>query len=459
MIYTKLINITFSDADQRSLDGQSRICNWLYNQLLDMCKKDYETGDKNKYLSGRNLRNQIPALKKINEFLKTVHSSPLKNVALRLKDSYVKFFRGEAKPPHFRSWKKHWFSLFFDEPNKGFKIEDKSIKISLGKNEKNKQLRVTGELKETLKLKEGEALSTFRLCKKQKRFYGVFTIEKADVVIPEGIHGTWVAIDPNHKNFFETVDNTGTVVEYKNLKLIKYWDEVIDSLKSKRDVCKRKAIKKTSKGGKSYYVPSKRWIRLDKALTRAYECRREQIKQACYSIAHDLCKKYEKIVMGNYVPSIETAKYDNMHRSMLNQTVIGTLRKTLKWVCTKSARQFEVINEKNTTSDCCMCGYREYKDPSIREFDCKGCGTHLYRDANSAVNIALKAELILSGSDYLGWDLSRPLYTVYWDPYRCICREVTGATHGESDADESKREGSSPAQSHQVYVNRFEQVL
>ena len=85
MIYTKLINITFSDADQRSLDGQSRICNWLYNQLLDMCKKDYENGDKNKYLNGRNLRNQVPELKKVHEFLKTVHSSPYEKCCFEIK--------------------------------------------------------------------------------------------------------------------------------------------------------------------------------------------------------------------------------------------------------------------------------------------------------------------------------------------------------------------------------------
>jgi hypothetical protein len=67
-------------------------------------------------------------------------------------------------------------------------------------------------------------------------------------------------------------------------------------------------------------------------------------------------------------------------------------------------------------------------------------GTYLYRDANSAVNIALRAKLILSGSDYLGWDKSHPLYTVYWDPFKC--REVTGAPQGESDANELKQVGS-----------------
>ncbi len=41
------------------LDGQSKICNWLYNHLLEMVKNDKLSG----LLEGRNLRNEIPKLK------------------------------------------------------------------------------------------------------------------------------------------------------------------------------------------------------------------------------------------------------------------------------------------------------------------------------------------------------------------------------------------------------------
>jgi putative transposase len=413
--------------------------------------KDYkENNNKNKYLSERNLRDQVPHLKEDNPFLRTVHSSPLKNTAVRLKESYKKFFRGECEYPKFRPWKKKWFSLLYDEPEKGFKINENEIKISLGKDGNNKSLYITGILKETLKLNPGEKLKTFRLCKKQdKTFYGVFTIEKVDIVIPSTKPKTWVAIDPNHKNFFVAVNNEGSTIEFKKLDLIKYWDDRIDELKSKRDRCQRKNKKKETQNGKIYFVPSKKWVRLNEALNRAYQRRREQIKQACYTIAHFLAKKYEKVVIGDYTPSLDTATRDNMHRSMLNQEVIGIFRDITKWVCYKSRRQYHKQDEKYTTSDCCICGDRECKNPSIREFICKKCLTKLNRDINSSVNIALKSNL-LSGSDYKGWDLSQPKYTVYWDLFVCmiITKDIAEETKTDTSlqkkgVDELNQEGSS----------------
>jgi Transposase and inactivated derivatives len=102
-----------------------------------------------------------------------------------------------------------------------------------------------------------------------------------------------------------------------------------------------------------------------------------------------------------------------MHRSMLNQDVIGSLRNILKWVMTRSGKTFSLVDEKDTTSTCCICGNKEKKDPSIREFTCILCNHSLNRDINSGINIA-KKDKILSGSDYVGWELSKPTYTAKW---------------------------------------------
>lgn len=75
----------------RSLDGQSRICNWLYNRLLEKAnglrQEFIQTGNpelvKTLYTE-RGLRNLLPSFKEEYSFLKSVHSSPLKNAALRL---------------------------------------------------------------------------------------------------------------------------------------------------------------------------------------------------------------------------------------------------------------------------------------------------------------------------------------------------------------------------------------
>src|SRR5215469_6902327 len=80
------------------LDSQSKIANWLYNQLLETAnqlRKQYREakakGDEERaaqigltLYTERGLRNLIPDLKEHHPFLKVVYSSVLKNAALRL---------------------------------------------------------------------------------------------------------------------------------------------------------------------------------------------------------------------------------------------------------------------------------------------------------------------------------------------------------------------------------------
>jgi Transposase and inactivated derivatives len=134
----------------------------------------------------------------------------------------------------------------------------------------------------------------------------------------------------------------------------------------------------------------RRWERLNKALNNAYNCRREQIKSACYSIANWTAKNYDYAAFGDYTPSVNTSTENNMHRSMLNQDVIGSLRNIVKWVMTRSGTTFSLVDEKDTTSTCCICENKEKKDPGIREFTCILCNHTLNRDINSGINIAKK---------------------------------------------------------------------
>ncbi|ERJ11574.1 hypothetical protein HLPCO_002486, partial [Haloplasma contractile SSD-17B] len=97
--------------------------------------------------------------------------------------------------------------------------------ISLGKNQSNKQIRVSGLLKEKLRLKETDLVKTFRLCKQHGKFYGIFCIER---VAPETKEiRTWLAIDPNHKNFFVGINHKGESIEFEKLTQPKYFDLLI----------------------------------------------------------------------------------------------------------------------------------------------------------------------------------------------------------------------------------------
>ncbi|MGL5381186.1 RNA-guided endonuclease InsQ/TnpB family protein [Clostridium sp.] len=393
MIYAKKIEIIFDEKDEHILDGQSKICNWLYNQLLQTTIEDYKNGNDKKLLSGRNLRNYATKMKTNNKFLYSVHSSPLKNTAIRVKESYEKFFKRNCSYPNFRSFKRNWFSLFYDEPNKGFKLLDsRNLRISLGKNEFNKQIYVKGYLRERFNLKETEKVKNFRLCKQQgDKFYAVFTIERENNLRNE--IKSWIAIDQNHKNLFVAIDNKGNTFEFEKLYQTKYFDKLIDEVKSKRDLCNRKNKLKYSEHGSKYYLPSKRYLRLNKTLDKLYHKKREQIKLIMYSIANYIAKNYDKAVIGDYTPTVEVAIDKNMHRGMLNQSLVGMFRKILNWTMEKSNKTCVVVSEKDTTKTCCVCGNIEKKDPSIRKFTCVSCEETILRDVNSAINIARKDNL------------------------------------------------------------------
>ena len=138
MIINQKIEIKFDKESSLILDSQSRMCSKLYNILLENCKKEYEETGQNKLLTGRNLRDLVVDIKQEHAYLYSVHSSPLKNTAFRLKNAYEKYFKSlkdktyDLGYPKFHSNKKKWFSLLYDEPNKGIRIENKHIRISLG---------------------------------------------------------------------------------------------------------------------------------------------------------------------------------------------------------------------------------------------------------------------------------------------------------------------------------------
>ena len=420
MIINQKIEIKFDKESSLILDSQSRMCSKLYNILLENCKKEYEETGQNKLLTGRNLRDLVVDIKQEHAYLYSVHSSPLKNTAFRLKNAYEKYFKSlkdktyDLGYPKFHSYKKKWFSLLYDEPNKGIRIENKHIRISLGYklDEKGKKTRlyVNGILDE--KIKVGN-VKTYRITKELNKYYLIVTIE-VSYKIKERKENKIISIDPNHTNFFVGIDNEGKTIELGKLYLIKYFDKQIDKVKSKRDKCLKKSKTVTNENGTSYNVASKRYQSLDKALSKLYLKRKNQLKTALFTIAHKLCDEYTHIVIGDYVPTPDLAKYHTMARAMLNQSPIGQFRSILQHVSAKRGCKFEIVYEAYTTMTCSVCGDICHHEPNEREFLCPCCNTKLYRDINSAINIGVKAK-VLSSSDYKGIDLSKPLYTANYN--------------------------------------------
>ena len=143
------------------LDDQSRKCNFLYNHLLERAnqyKDEFKKTGNPHYAqiisSKRGLRDLVPSIKGDYPYLKSVYAAPLKNTALRLSEAitaHQNSHKGKRKGkkirwPRFRSFKQSWFSLLYDEPYRGYVIENNNkliISLGMGSDRKRNALRIS----------------------------------------------------------------------------------------------------------------------------------------------------------------------------------------------------------------------------------------------------------------------------------------------------------------------------
>ena len=389
------------ESNARVLDGQMRIANFLYNHLLETAnqlKKDFkETGNKSAgktLYSQRGLRDLVPGLKDQMPFLKTVYSSPLKNVALRLSESitaYRKSRKGQRKGkktgwPKFRSHKRKPFSLLYEEPFKGYKLEEKHLRLSLGEDKSGKRLYAFGEIESSLNKFKKVKVKQLRITQELGEFFAIFTVDY-DSKKPLETSSKIIAIDPNHKNLGVGVSNEGEILELANLFSNKALQKRIDSLKSKRDRCQKNSVEVLLENGKKVFKPSKRWSKFNNMLEKVYRLRREQTKTYLYTHANYLFKHYDVVAIGDYTPKGGGIN-SGMRRQMNNESQIGRFKKTLKCVGQKSRKSLVIWPERNSTKQCADCGYLLPKalKPNIRHWHCPKCGKHHDRDVNAAQN-------------------------------------------------------------------------
>ena len=421
--FARRVPLLITGEDARVLDGQSKICAWAFNQLKSLAddlragfarlkaakqvepvrrhaQLDESAAEIGQVLYGkRGLRNLLPAMKTDHPFLKAVHSSPLKNAALRLSRA-IQAFQDcrsgrregpEIQWPRFHSWGRDWFSLEYDEPGKGFSFEGGKLHLSLGVNVEGQRLALDIPLGEAVPgLDEARNL---RIVKEGQDYFAVVTLRRP-MPEPKPIRKA-VALDPNHKNFAYGVGTDGKAFEIQNLEGLRATDKRIDKLKSRRDRCQRKSrlveVVRQDKSVGRHWEPSRRWNRINQALKRAEQKRRDQSKHFLFSVANRLCKRYDLIGVGDYAPAQGDAGLGKKtNRAMKNRSLLGRFKSILLWVARRSGKSAEVFDETGTTRTCSApgCGHIVAGGipPNIREWICAQCGTPHIRDENAAKN-------------------------------------------------------------------------
>lgn len=387
------------------LDGQSKILNWAHNHLLQTANdlraqyvQTQDPGVARVVYTERGLRNLLPELKQEHPFLCTVHSSPLKNAALRL-SAAIRAYQDSRKGkrqgketgwPQFRAWKRKWYSLYYDEPGKGWALAQPDVlRLTLGVDATGKRLHLDLPMGVAVPPAYRSRLATCRVTRVGRDYFVVFTLLR-ELPEPRPVRKA-IALDPNHKNLAYGVGTDGRAIEIANLPALKGLDRRIDQLLSRRDGCQRRSqlVQFTRADGTvhRHWEPSRRWKFFDDKVAELRRVRREQTKQYLFTVAHRLCKEYDLIAVGDYTPhggGISTG----MRRAMNNQSLIGRFKAVLAWVCQRSGKHFAEFKETGTTRTCstCDCSVEGGIPPAAREWVCAGCGTGHIRDENAAIN-------------------------------------------------------------------------
>lgn len=385
MIKTVKAELTVSQEHEAILQSQSRIANALYNKLVEqvLSEKQYYRDNKKQFnfniFSAYDIRNLVPKLKEQRNLYKTLFSSVAKNVAFRLSDG-INLWKKAVKDksrfvgfPKYRSIKKKgFFSLTYEDPFVGYKIENNNLKLSLGQslvNGKLKHNHILIPFKKQLKIDASKIkVLTIHQDKHTKQYVAIFTLETTE--IHKKNISRIISLDPNHKNLAVGYDHAGNTYEFANLYSVKILDKRIEDIKKKRNKCVKQ---------------SRRWNYLDRKILEIYRVRREQIQVYLRTISNYLCKQYDLIGIGNYVPFVQ--QFKQMNRAMINQSCLGQFRTETSHICERSGKTYVKFDENNTTKTCSKClTVGEKLSPAIREWTCKECSTFHIRDENAAQN-------------------------------------------------------------------------
>ena len=336
------------------IDQTIETCRRLYNYFLE--DRIYTFKEIKMSVSKIEQANQIPGLKKNNQYLKQVHSQVLQEVAARLDKAYENFFRrvksGKEKPgfPKFKG-RQHYDSFCY--PQSGFSIKDNKLELSK-----------IGFVKIKLHRPIGGMIKTCSVVRKNDKYYVCFSCEVEVQALPA--IGNVVGIDVGVADFVITSDGEffPKLDTYRKAeKHLKYLQRQV-SRRVKGSNRRRKAVKLLAK--KHEKVSNQR-------KDIAHKTSRKLINN------HDLIA-HEDLQVKNMVKNHNLAK-------SINDASWGMLFDFLAYKASDAGRQVVKVPPAYTSQICSNCGEIVKKKLSERQHNCPYCGFSIQRDVNAARNI------------------------------------------------------------------------
>lgn len=374
----KLINRTYRfrllpNKEQETLLNKHFGCaRFIYNHFLDERKTQYQSDKKsdNYYAQAKTLT----LLKKEEEtiWLKEVNSQSLQFALRCLDTAYVRFFRGASKFPRFKSKKeKNSFTV-----PQFFSVEDGKLFLPKFKEgiPMNMHRTFSGEI----------GHCTITKAPSGKVFVSLHVEEQYE---PKAKTGKTIGADLGVKTMIALSDGT----QFKNPKHTKRYEK---KLKAAQQHLSRKR-----KGSRSYDNQRRKVALLHEKISNAR-------KDNLHKISHRLVSDYDVICLeslnvkgmmaknkpkqdanGKFLPNGQAAKRGR--NKTIQDVAWGEFVRQVQYKAEWNDKRVSKIDRFYPSSKTCnCCGWiKQNLDLSMRKWDCEGCGAHLDRDLNAAINI------------------------------------------------------------------------
>lgn len=386
---TKKIRIFPTEEQTKVLWVLSEKCRLIYNFALAERREKWEKEGKS--ISYRTQQNALPSTKKKFPEYKWVHSKVLQMALKTLAADYASFRElrktdPNANPPSFKG-KDRFTTMCYNQS--GYKLSKKTKSVSLSQfYDANVLLdfAIPESIFDEMMLHRLYQVNVFM---KDERYFISIVYDEATIEYND--NQTYLALDPGIKNLVTGVTLEGRFVEVKNPRPDKYWNPIIDSLKSRRDKCK--VVEDENK--------QKTYSRKRKRLHAIYKkCERKKAN-AMIDLEHKKSKKLiadtkaNTLILGK--PDVKSmAKPDKkgrqkhgLNRSTQNTGYMSRFARFLTYKAELAGKRVIEIDESYTTKTCYVCGKLHDMPIWKRTMDCD-CGNHIDRDRNSAINIMLR---------------------------------------------------------------------
>lgn len=373
MLLTRKIKLNVTEHDAATLEFMQGKCRGLYNWWIIRLRNG------EKWPGWRKAKKSLQASKAYDPELSQVYGKLLHEVYFRLDNAMQAFFRRvkNGETPGFpRVRPRHcFFTLVY--PAIYLKCEDQMVLLPTGgKGKKNKQYaNIRAELAEV----PPEGYKEVAISRDARGNY--FASFSYPVPEQEPQAGGVVAFDLGIKVLATGVNDQGRRYHIGGFKGGRWYNKQLDTIRSKRDKCKKK---------------SRRYVRLSKIYQRVSEKKRNKQRDSLHKASHLIAAKLVErtVVIGDLsqrqMAMRERAKEQPnrfKNRAVLNDWGCYTFSQMLAYKCQLSGKELIKLDERNTSKTCSRCGHLQDMPLWKRTYHCENCGLVMDRDDNSADNI------------------------------------------------------------------------